>query len=153
MLYSHAKQADKECKNIGAHARSRMLAAAGWAVQYANEEFRCWKNHEFIEPGETNKSAFTQAKQNWADAYTQIHQIQVRSQELREVDLQLMAEEQAKEQNTSVANALKAILKRERDLGIFPPFLNWINGPKLDWSTNSGLPTTPWTSKIPLGQQ
>jgi hypothetical protein len=43
-----------------------------------------------------------------------------------------MAEEQAKEQNTSVANALKAILKRERDLGIFPPFLNWINGPKLD---------------------
>jgi hypothetical protein len=30
-----------------------------------------------------------------------------------------VAEEQAKEQNTSVANALKAILKQERNLGIF----------------------------------
>jgi hypothetical protein len=48
---------------------------------------------------------------NRADAYAQVHQIQARSQELREVDLQLMAEEQAKEQNTSVANALEAILK------------------------------------------
>jgi alpha-galactosidase/6-phospho-beta-glucosidase family protein len=120
MLYSHAKQADKECKKVGAHAWSRMLAAAGRAVQYANEEFRRWKNHKFTEPGETNESAFTQAKQNRAGAYAQIHQIQVQSQELREVDLQLMAEEQAKEQNTSVANALKAILKQERDSGIFP---------------------------------
>jgi hypothetical protein len=57
------------------------------------------------------KSAFARAKQNRADAYAQVHQIQARSQELREVDLQLMAKEQAKEQNTSVANALKAILK------------------------------------------
>jgi hypothetical protein len=31
-----------------------------------------------------------------------------------------MAKEQAKEQNTSVANAIKAILKRERESGIFP---------------------------------
>jgi hypothetical protein len=50
MLYSHAKQADKECKKVGAHAWSRMLAAAGRAVQYANEEFQCWKNHEFTKP-------------------------------------------------------------------------------------------------------
>jgi predicted TPR repeat methyltransferase len=84
-------------------------------VQYANEEFQCWKNHEFTKPGETNESAFAWAKQNQADAYAQVHQIQAQSQELREVDLQLMAEEQAKEQNTLVANALKAILKWERD--------------------------------------
>jgi hypothetical protein len=31
-----------------------------------------------------------------------------------------MAEEQAKEQNTSVANALKAILKRAQETGIYP---------------------------------
>jgi hypothetical protein len=88
-----------------------MLAAAGRTVQYANEEFRHWKNHEFTELGETNESAFAQAKQNQADAYAQVHQIQAGLQELHEVDLQLMAKEQAKEQNTSVANALKAILK------------------------------------------
>jgi hypothetical protein len=76
--------------------------------------------HEFTKPGETNESAFAQAKQNRADAYAQVHQIQVRSQELRDVDLHLMAKEQAKEQNTSVANALRAILKQKRESGIFP---------------------------------
>jgi mannose-6-phosphate isomerase-like protein (cupin superfamily) len=35
-----------------------MLAAAGQTVQYANEEFQHWKNHEFTKPGETNESAF-----------------------------------------------------------------------------------------------
>jgi hypothetical protein len=35
-----------------------MLAAVGWTVQYDNEEFRRWKNHEFTAPGETNESAF-----------------------------------------------------------------------------------------------
>ena len=67
-----------------------------------------------------------------------------RSQELREVDLQLMAEEQAKEQNTSVANALKAILKRERDSGIFPLLWHWINGPQ------TGLINELWTPDNPM---
>jgi hypothetical protein len=88
-----------------------MLAAAGRTVQYSNEESQRWKNHELIKPGKTNESAFARAKQNQTDAYAQVYQIQARSQELREVDLQLMAKEQAKEQNTLVANALKAILK------------------------------------------
>jgi hypothetical protein len=88
-----------------------MLAAVGQVVQYANEEFQCWKNHKLIEPGETNESAFTRAKQNQTNAYAQVYQIKARLQELREVDLQVMAKEQAKEQNTLVANALKAILK------------------------------------------
>jgi hypothetical protein len=67
MLYSHAKQAEKESKKVGAHSWSWMLAAAGQTVQYANKGFWCWKNHKFIKPGETNESAFTQAKQNQAD--------------------------------------------------------------------------------------
>jgi hypothetical protein len=121
-----------------------MLAAVGWTVQYANEEFRRWKNHEFTEPGETNKSAFAQAKQNRADAYAQVHQIQARSQELHEVDLQLMAKEQAKEQNTSVANALKAILKRERKSGIFPLLRHWIN------RAQTGSIDELWTPDNPL---
>jgi hypothetical protein len=37
------------------------------------------------------------AKQNQTHAYAQAYQIQAWSQELREVDLQLMAKEQAKE--------------------------------------------------------
>jgi hypothetical protein len=58
MLYSQAKQADKACKKVGGHAWSRMLAAAGRMVQYANKEYQCWKNHKLIEPGKTNESAF-----------------------------------------------------------------------------------------------
>jgi hypothetical protein len=58
LLYSHANQTEEECKKVGAHAWSRMLAAVGRTVQYANEEFQCWKNHEFTKPGETNESAF-----------------------------------------------------------------------------------------------
>jgi hypothetical protein len=80
-----------------------MSAAAGQVVQYANEEFWCWKNHELIKPGETNESAFVRAKQNQTDTYTTVHTIQAHSQELCEVNLQLVAEEQAKEQNTTVA--------------------------------------------------
>jgi hypothetical protein len=85
--------AEKECKKVGGHAWSRMLAAAGRMVQHANEEFWRLKNHEQVEPGRvTNESAFARAKQNRIDAYTEIHRIHARSQELREVDLQLMAE-------------------------------------------------------------
>jgi hypothetical protein len=50
-----------------------------------------------------------------------------------------MAKEQAKEQNTLVANALKAILKWERDSGIFLLLWHW-----LDQSMNFGHLTTPW---------
>jgi hypothetical protein len=88
-----------------------MVASARQMVQYANEEFRRWKNHELIQPGEANSSAFARAKQNRADAYAEIKQIHARYNDLREVDLQLMANEQAKLHNASTANALKAILK------------------------------------------
>jgi hypothetical protein len=60
---------------------------------------------------EINESTFVRAKQHQTVTYTAVHQIKAHSQELCEVDLQLMAEEQAKEQNTTVANVLKAILK------------------------------------------
>jgi hypothetical protein len=39
LLYSHAKQTENECKKVGAHTWSQMLAAVGRTVQYANEEF------------------------------------------------------------------------------------------------------------------
>jgi hypothetical protein len=58
VLYSHAKTAEKECKKVSRHTWSWMLAAAGWMVQYANEEFR----DEKVEPGVTNESAFAWAK-------------------------------------------------------------------------------------------
>jgi hypothetical protein len=40
VLYFNAKQSEKECKKVGGHAWSRMMAAAGRTVQYANKEFR-----------------------------------------------------------------------------------------------------------------
>jgi hypothetical protein len=40
MLYTHVKQAKKECKKVSPHAWSCMLTAAGQVVQYANEEFQ-----------------------------------------------------------------------------------------------------------------
>jgi hypothetical protein len=33
-------------------------------VQYANEEYHQWKNHEFSESDESNDDAFARAKQN-----------------------------------------------------------------------------------------
>jgi hypothetical protein len=100
-------------------------------------------------------SAFARAKCNRDDAYAVIHQIQARSQEIRETDRQLLAEEQATQWNTTAANALKAILKRERDAIIFPLFRTWINGPQngsLDklWTPDDplDLKNTSWTALI-----
>jgi hypothetical protein len=50
-----------------------MLASAGKMVQYANEEYRQWKNHECSESDESNDDAFARAKQNRFDAYSQIN--------------------------------------------------------------------------------
>jgi hypothetical protein len=55
-----------------------------------------------------------------------------------------MAKEQAKEQNTSVANALKAILKWEHESGIFLLLRHWING------SQTGLIDELWTPDNPL---
>jgi hypothetical protein len=54
-----------------------------------------------------------------------------------------MAEEQAKEQNTLVANALKAILKQKRESGIFRCFDIGLTEPRQDRSMNFGHLTTP----------
>jgi hypothetical protein len=143
VLYSNAKQSKKECKKVGGYAWSRMLASTGRMVQYANEEFRRWKNHELIQPGEANSSAFARAKQNRADAYAEIKQIHARSNNLREVDHQLMAEEQAKLHNTSTANALKAILKREQESGMYPLLRHWIRGPQTGSIDELWMPNDP----------
>jgi hypothetical protein len=124
-------------------------------VQYANEEFRRWKNHELIQQGEANSSAFARAKQNRANAYAEIKQIQARCNDLREVDLQLMAEEQAKLHNTSTANALKAILKREQESGMYPLLRHWIRGLQTGsihelWTLDDPLnvENTTWTALV-----
>jgi hypothetical protein len=90
-----------------------MLAAAGKMVQLANKEYHRWKNYTPPEFGKNYASAFARAKCNQDDAYAAIHQIKARSQEICKTDLQLLAEEQATQQNTTAANALKAILKCE----------------------------------------
>jgi hypothetical protein len=105
------------------------MAAIGRMVQYANEEFQWAKNHQPGEAGETNNAAFAQAKQNRIDAYGKLHCIQACSEEIRETDLQLQATEQAERQNTTQANALKAILKCKRQASIYPQLQHWINGP------------------------
>ncbi len=155
VLYSNAKQSEKECKKVGGHAWSCMVASARQMVQYANEEFRRWKNHELIQPGEGNSSAFARAKQNRADAYAEIKQIHARYNDLREVDLQLMANEQAKLHNASTANALKAILKWEQESGMYPLLWHWIQGPQTGsiyklWMPNDPLnvENTTWTALV-----
>jgi hypothetical protein len=155
VLYFNAKQSEKECKKVGGHAWSRMMAAAGRTVQYANEEFRRWKNHELIQPGETNSSAFARAKQNRTGAYAEIQRIHARSSDLREIDLQLMVEEQAEKNNTSTANTLKAILKRQQESGMYPLLRHWIRGPQTGsidelWTPDDPLDfeNTSWTAVV-----
>jgi hypothetical protein len=58
-----------------------------------------------------------------------------------------MAEEQAKEQNTMVANALKAILKRECESGIYPLLRHWINGPQTGAVDELWMPDHPMDIK------
>jgi hypothetical protein len=99
-----------------------MMTAIGRMVQYANEEFRQAKNHQPGEARETNDATFARAKQNRTDAYGKLHHIQAQ-------DLQLQATEQAERQNTTQANALKAILKCKRHASIYPQLRHWINGP------------------------
>ena len=49
----------------------------------------------------------------------ELGRIKARAAVLRETDLELRASEEAAKQNTSTANVLKAILRREREAGIF----------------------------------
>jgi hypothetical protein len=54
-----------------------------------------------------------------------------------------MAKEQAKDQNTLVANALKVILKRECDSGIFHLLWHWINGAQTRSINELWIPDNP----------
>jgi hypothetical protein len=74
-LYDHAKQAEQECKRKGRHPWSRMMAATGKMVQYANEEFRQWKDHEAHHPTATNLAAFSRAKHNRKEAYAELQRM------------------------------------------------------------------------------
>ena len=60
----------KRMQTVGRQpGESRMMAATGKMVQYANEEFRRWKNHGASNPTETNASAFARARHNRMEAY------------------------------------------------------------------------------------
>jgi hypothetical protein len=67
-----------------------------------------------------------------------------------------MAEEQAKEQNTTVANALKAILKwKKSESRIYPLLRHWINGPQTGSVKELWMPDHPmdienttWTAVV-----
>ena len=71
-LYANAKQSEQECKCVGCQPWSRMMATTGKMVQYANEEFRCWRNHKASNPMETNASAFACAHHNQMEAYAEL---------------------------------------------------------------------------------
>jgi hypothetical protein len=75
--------------------------------------------------------------------------------DLREIDLQLMAEEQAEKNNTSTANALKAILRQEQESGMYPLLCHWIRGPQTGsidelWTPDDPLDfeNTSWTAVV-----
>jgi hypothetical protein len=97
-------------------------------VQYANEEYRQAKRRQADSAGITAEAAFARAKQNRSDAYDELRRVQARSLELRETDLHLRAAEQAERQNTTTANAIKAILKREQQASLYPQLRHWVNG-------------------------
>jgi hypothetical protein len=66
-----------------------------------------------------------------------------------------MSEEQAKEQNTSVADAIKAILKQEQETGIYPLLQHWVNRPQTGtndelWNPDNpmDIENTMWTAVI-----
>jgi hypothetical protein len=97
-------------------------------VQYANEEFRQAKQCHSDERGVTAKAAFARAKRNRTDAYNELHHMQAQSSELRKADLHLRAAKQAERQNTTTANTIKAILKREQQVSLYPQLWHWVNG-------------------------
>jgi hypothetical protein len=66
-----------------------------------------------------------------------------------------MVEEQAEKNNTSTANALKAILRREQESGMYPLLHHWIRGPQTGsieelWTPDDPLDfeNTSWTAFV-----
>ena len=81
-------------------------------------------------------------------------QIDAQAEELREIDMELCAAEEAMKQNTTKANIIKAILKCKCESSIFPLLRQWISGKSsaIDelWTPDNlfNLDNTSWSAII-----
>jgi hypothetical protein len=128
-MNQNAQQAETNCKVVGKWPWSNILASAGQAMQLAGRELR-----ELLQgaPSGTcladRESAIARAKHNVAQATEIRDAILTRASDLRETDLELQAEAEASRNNTTKANVIKAILRREREAGIFSRLRFHISG-------------------------
>jgi hypothetical protein len=155
-MYTNAKQAEEQCKSTGSFAWSSMLAAAGLAVQLANQELRKLLQGNASTTSDTSRSsAIARAKHNRDECYEMLYTIQEQANTLRETDIELRIEEEATKNNPPKEAILKAILRREREAEIFPLLLIHVGGKthnQLDevWTPNNPqcLDDTTWKSHI-----
>ena len=155
-MYTNAKQAEEQCKSAGSFAWSSMLAAAGLAVQLANQELRKLLQGNAPTTSDTSRSsAIARAKHNRDECYEMLYTIQEQADTLRETDIELRIEEEATKNNAPKEAILKAILRREREAEIFPLLSIHVGGKthnQLDevWTPNNPqcLDDTTWKSHI-----
>jgi hypothetical protein len=127
-MYFNAKQAEASCKTGGPFSWSRMLAAAGLAVQLANRELCEALSGVFHRNHPNRDSAIERAKANRRNSYQILEETQSRSNDLRETDLKLQVEEEASKMNSPKEAVLRAILRREREAAIFPILATHVGG-------------------------
>jgi hypothetical protein len=154
-MYKNAKQAEASCKTGGPFSWSRMLAAAGLAVQLANREYREALSGLFNPNHPNRESAIARAKANRRNSYQVLEEIQARANDLRETDFELQIEEEAAKTNSPKEAVLRAILRREREAEIFPILATHVGGKthhQLDelWTPDNpqDLNDTTWTSHV-----
>jgi hypothetical protein len=86
-MYTNAKQAEEQCKSAGSFAWSSMLAAAGLAVQLANQELRKLLQGNAPTTSDTSRSsAIARAKHNQDECYKMLYTIQEQANTLCETD-------------------------------------------------------------------
>jgi hypothetical protein len=133
-----------------------MIAAAGLAVQLANQELRkLLQGNAPTTPDTSRSSAIARAKHNWDECYEMLYTIQEQSDTLRETDIELWIEEEAMKKNAPKEAMLKAILWREWEAEIFPLLSIHICGKTHNqlgevWTPNNTqcLDDTTWKSHI-----
>jgi hypothetical protein len=84
-MYTNAKQAEEQCKSAGSFAWSSMLAAAGLAVQLANQELHKLLRGNAPTTSDTSRSSAI-ARHNRDECYEMLYTIQEQANTLRETD-------------------------------------------------------------------
>jgi hypothetical protein len=88
-----------------------MLAAAGLAVQLANQELRKLLQGNTPTTSDTSRSsAIARAKHNQDECYEMLYTIQEQADTLHKTDIELRIEEEAMKNNAPKEAILKAIL-------------------------------------------